>query len=244
MSSVPVGSSPPSLWATGTAYLSSPVPSVVIYDARLWYCVVGHTAAAAFNSLYWVYISDVALVGDADASPRPVPSQIGIDNAQLARMGGLTLKGNVGADIGIPTDVPLSVIQALIGGGGSGGDVYTRASAEPIGQGQVLTSNISGNIVRAQANSVSNAKIIGLAKTSATSGLPVQIVADYLTLTDWTAATGSVSLSPRADYFLDPLNAGMLSVVVPTTVGQCVVFLGTAIDTTTLAIELSEPILL
>lgn len=61
---------------------------------------------------------------------------------------------------------------------------------------------------------------------------------------DWTAATGGVSLTGGALYYLDPTTPGMLTTTVPVLAGEVVQLIGTAVDTQTLDLEIVEPILL
>jgi len=68
--------------------------------------------------------------------------------------------------------------------------------------------------------------------------------AGQFTLADWTAVTGTVTLANKATYFLDPTNPGKLTTTAPSTPGQVVQIIGYAIDTTTLDLVFSPPILL
>ena len=63
-----------------------------------------------------------------------------------------------------------------------------------------------------------------------------------LALGDWTAATGSATLTPGSAYYGDPTTAGMLSTTAPTTGSSQ--WVGVAVSETTLAINVGDLILL
>lgn len=97
-----------------------------------------------------------------------------------------------------------------------------------------------------KASSADNTKIaIGLirADTANTfSGLVQK--SGLFTLSDWTSVIGASTLAAKTTYFLDPSTPGKLTATVPTTTGQTVQIVGTAVSTTTLDLDVGVPILL
>jgi len=122
------------------------------------------------------------------------------------------------------------------------GSSLTKATAAAIAAGQVVTPDVVGSMVLAQANTVNNCRAAMVAASSAASGFTISIASDFLTLTDWTAATGAHDLVVGADYFLSPTTPGRLTTTVPTT--GVVLHIGSAIDTTTLMLSGADPITL
>lgn len=107
----------------------------------------------------------------------------------------------------------------------------------------------SGAFKRSLANSYATSGVIGLATAAITSSSSGYIATQgVLTLTtgQWDAiVTGeSGGLTAGSLYFVDPTTIGNLTSTVPTTVGQVIVCVGRALSSTTLLIEMQEPILL
>lgn len=85
---------------------------------------------------------------------------------------------------------------------------------------------------------------VGLAIGAATVGSAVSVQTDSVfTLSDWTAITGDTLLLTGFDYFLS-VTPGRLSLAQPTVAGQIVQYVGTAVSTTSLLVEIDTPILL
>jgi hypothetical protein len=137
-----------------------------------------------------------------------------------------------------------------ISGGGGGPDlVVLNASISGITIGQACYNALSGNCDKAQANGLNQTLALGLATNTAPSGLPVSIQHNgQLTLTtaQWDAVTGQVGgLTPSSTYYLDPVNAGKITVTKPVFAGQYVRPMGIAISSTImLLIDYTPPILL
>ena len=62
-------------------------------------------------------------------------------------------------------------------------------------------------------------------------------------ISDWTAITGSATLTPNAIYYLST-TAGRLTTAPPTTVGQVVQPVGIAVSSVKLELEVEDAILL
>ena len=121
-----------------------------------------------------------------------------------------------------------------------------NADTVTIARGQVVASSVlSGRMVRASAaNNARNA--IGLSVSSVNVGFSgdVQSVGIFV-MSDWTAVIGTTHLTHGAKYFLAN-NAGGLSATPPplSSAGQVVQLVGRAVNTTTLELCLSIPIIL
>ena len=120
----------------------------------------------------------------------------------------------------------------------------TNSNAGAITIGQVVYVDGAGSCDLAQANASATAKGLGLVAdasiASAASGA-IQY-GGILTSADWTNVIGSTNLTAGAEYFVDPSNAGQLTATAPTTTGQFVTYVGRAISTTALLIEVSRPV--
>jgi len=126
-------------------------------------------------------------------------------------------------------------------------DYYSAENKEgsTIDAGMACAVHSSGTGV-VKASAADNTKIaIGLmrATTADTVSGNVQIEGLF-TLSDWTSVIGASTLAAKTTYFLDPLTAGKLTATVPTTTGQTVQIVGTAVSTTTLDLDVGVPILL
>jgi hypothetical protein len=96
-----------------------------------------------------------------------------------------------------------------------------------------------------QADVESTALVIGLAEEDVSAGG----TGNYLTegqveQSDWTAVTGSATLVTGATYYLSTTVAGGLTITPPSTDGDIVVRVGTALSTTEIDIEIAQPVLL
>lgn len=131
------------------------------------------------------------------------------------------------------------------GGAEVAGLLYTSQNKDtvPLQAGQVVTVHASGTgVVRAAATPTTGG--VGIVTAPAAVGEAPQIQTDgVVSLSDWSAATGTVSLSPRGAYYLDTVQ-GRLTLTAPTAVGQVVQVIGRAISSTELDLEIGEPILL
>lgn len=125
--------------------------------------------------------------------------------------------------------------------GPPGGVIYVQAD-EDIQAGQAVKPNVAGRMVLAQANSMVNSRQVAIAQADTLTGFACPIRQDFVTLTDWTEATGSTNLLPGANYFLSNIIPGMLTTTPPSS--GVVLSVGIAVNSTTLSINLGSPILL
>jgi hypothetical protein len=111
--------------------------------------------------------------------------------------------------------------------------------------GNPLYVKANGHVDLARGNASPTTRVVGLTTKAALSTHVVTYDTEgKLQLTDWTAITGTATLTPGAFYYLSDATAGMLTTVAPTSGGSYVVCVGKAISTLILDIEISQPILL
>jgi hypothetical protein len=125
----------------------------------------------------------------------------------------------------------------------SSGTLSAEAAVD-LAAGQVLRVTPTALATLADASAPASAQVTGLAATDQTAGVAVAIARAALTLSNWTAATGAVELTPGAVYYLDPATPGALTTVAPDTTGQALVRLGAAASATTMALQIEPPITL
>jgi hypothetical protein len=131
------------------------------------------------------------------------------------------------------------------GARGADGSAFVEAQAgENIAAGQAFRIDALGHAVLAQADAYNHSNAVALASAPALTGFICAGSRDRVTLSDWTAITGTALLVPGADYFLSATLAGGLTSTPPESGGQVVLFIGTALSTVTLLISIDEPCLL
>lgn len=100
-------------------------------------------------------------------------------------------------------------------------------------------SRANGHFVKADAASKPVAFVAGLAVAAGTAGFTVSLAREAMTLSDWTATTGSPSLSQGQTYFL--ASGGGLTTTAPAS-PNCLTVVGEASSPTTLLIQPQAPI--
>lgn len=128
---------------------------------------------------------------------------------------------------------------------GPGGDVpFTIQAAEAVVAGNpVYLDTTSGELRLALADAFTPSQVFGIATTAAAIGFTASVRAiGRLQLADWTAITGSVTLSRGVDYYVSAAVAGMLTTIAPQTGGEFVVRVGRAVTTDTLEIHVHRSI--
>ncbi len=125
----------------------------------------------------------------------------------------------------------------------------TNSEVGAIVCGTPVYSFSAGTVKKGQANAAGTAKVLGLMLDASTAAAAIGVVAmdGLLTLTtaQWDAVTGgSGGLVFNTDYFLDPATSGKITSTPPTTVGQLLVYIGTAMSTVDLMLDIDSPVLL
>ena len=125
----------------------------------------------------------------------------------------------------------------------------TNDNAGSIVIGAPVYATAADHVDKAKADASATSKVIGLVKstsiaTSATGQIAVSGIL-VATTTQWDAVAGTTGgLTYNTEYFLDPSTAGKITATAPTTAGQYVVSIGTAMSTTELRIGIHKRILL
>lgn len=149
---------------------------------------------------------------------------------------------------GLPQQLQ-SADSIVVGGTQMNTITQTNGEAAGIVIGAPVYQFAAGSVKKAQANAAGTADILGLvADVTISNGASGTICTDgVLTATtgQWDAIAGTTGgLIFGTKYFLSPTTAGLLTSTVPTTAGQLVVFVGTALSTTDLQVSIEPEILL
>lgn len=126
----------------------------------------------------------------------------------------------------------------------------TNGEAAPVVIGAPVYMFGAGSFKKARANAVATANVVGLVgqSPSIANGVPGAVTIDGIlsaTTAEWDAVTGDAGgLTFDARYWLDPATAGKITKTAPTTVGQLVVYIGIALSTTEMKVEIADGILL
>ena len=100
-----------------------------------------------------------------------------------------------------------------------------------------------GHVNPARADAAGTTQVVGLSITDTAIGQSCNYLTEgSIERSDWTPIIGVATLSAGVTYFLDPTVAGRITSTAPTVVGQYVVRVGRAVNTTTLDIEIELPI--
>jgi hypothetical protein len=122
-------------------------------------------------------------------------------------------------------------------------DSYYALADAAMSAGQVLYIKSNGHVAPARANAAATTGAIGLVFADVDTGeTACYITEGHITLADWSAVAGVVSLTPGSNYFLSTSAAGKIVAVAPTAQGDYVVRVGRATSGTTLDIEIGSPI--
>lgn len=126
----------------------------------------------------------------------------------------------------------------LVGFESENKDSVTLAAGVPV------AAVVGGSGVRRARAASAGYECCGLASESFNVGFAALVlVGGTLTLPDWSAVTGSVSLTAGLPYYLST-TAGMLTSSPPSVSGQRVQQVGVAVSPDTLLIEVTQPVLL
>ena len=118
----------------------------------------------------------------------------------------------------------------------------TNGEASAISNGEAVYTDAADDVKLALADAAGTARVLGLVKTdsiAASASGSIQIDG-IISIADWTAATGSATLTSGSVYYLDNSTAGNLTSTAPTT--GYVVEVGQAISTTEMAITIKAPV--
>ena len=128
------------------------------------------------------------------------------------------------------------------GGGGSTTFDATNKAGATVYKGMVVAKHSSGaGYILGNATN-DQAKAVGIATVDAADNAAGTYQTDgIIDVTDWTQATGAATLATNGRYYLDTV-AGKITTTPPTTAGNVVQYIGTALSTTALDISITQPI--
>jgi hypothetical protein len=110
--------------------------------------------------------------------------------------------------------------------------------------GQPVYVSSAGHVNLANANSTATAGVVGLCSTAASAGNSGEYISHGLiSQANWTAVTGSASLTAGAVYYLDTTNGRLIANFPSSTVGHTAVRIGRALSTTTLSVAIGPRVL-
>lgn len=139
-----------------------------------------------------------------------------------------------------------AVMSGVLNASNSAGASYptTNVGGATVSAGMCVATHSSGvGIVLANASDNSlNCVGLATADISSSSSGTIQTTGT-ITLSDWTAATGSSTLAPKAVYFLDVTN-GLLTTTPPSTLGQIVQSIGRSVSPTALELDIQPSVIL
>ena len=119
---------------------------------------------------------------------------------------------------------------------------FSAESDDVILRGQPVFLKNNGHVGLAQANSSYTAEVVGFAVNDTLVSFSCTYSKNPVVLSDWTNISGNTLLNTNSDYFLSYDSPGTITNVVPTK-GYSV-FMGEALNTTTLQVEIEDPYLL
>lgn len=115
----------------------------------------------------------------------------------------------------------------------------TNSSGGTINEAMPVYISGAGAISKAQANADGTSKVVGLAFEDISNSSSGNVLLDgILSLSDWTSVLGATNLVTGTEYYLSAATAGQITATAPSTGGQHVVKIGTAINTTDLELSI------
>lgn len=163
----------------------------------------------------------------------------------VADVGQICYRSDIGVYYRLISIGPLVWAAIAGGGGGGGGAIFSAENKDgtTISAGMAVARHSSGSGF-VHGDSTDNSKnAIGIAIESILTTISGDVQVDgVVTLADWTAATGSSTLTALGNYFLG--TGGQLTTTPPTTTGYVVQFIGRALSSTSMEILTHAAILL
>jgi hypothetical protein len=121
-------------------------------------------------------------------------------------------------------------------------DPFQAEAGDTVAKGMPVYLDLSGHLQKSQNNMVGTYQVVGLMLDDALAGFTGAYISDgQIEQPDWTAVTGSPTLTKGAVYFLDEF-AGQMTTAAPTDAGQYVLRVGRAQTETIFDIEIAQPI--
>jgi len=196
------------------------------------------TDAATHGSDTWNRSADNTLLLDDETTPH-------VNHANDPGTSTLTLTDDAGFNFvrlrGLSDDLALSDhVHVSKDGLTETTSQHTLTANETINVGQPVYVSSADTVNLADADTLNTSHVLGLAVTDATANSNVIVMADgSVERSDWTAITGTASLTPGVVYYLST-TAGGLTSTPPTGDGDNIVRCGVAVSTTKFDIEINE----
>jgi hypothetical protein len=136
-----------------------------------------------------------------------------------------------------------AILQELAAAGGASPPV-TVVCAVPVKAGMPVYVDRSTFQLRPASAAVGfQAFVAGFAAADGATGVAIPILRDKVIMLAWDMIAGAPALQPGQSYYLGSA-AGQITLVPPSASGQSLVPLGTALSSTTLVVDIGQPILL
>lgn len=124
----------------------------------------------------------------------------------------------------------------------------TNENVGSLVKGNLVYSSSLDNVDKAQANSINTSKVLGMVTNTTVASSAIATIQntnvftfDNTTQVDAIAdTTGGFTFDTY--YYLDPNNAGKLTSVIPTDYPNCLVRIGLALSTTSIKLDIQDPI--
>lgn len=118
---------------------------------------------------------------------------------------------------------------------------FTTISNVIVGQ-PVYGYSVLEEVELAKADIATTSRVIGFTVFDALATNSVGLInSGYITRSDWTAITGTITLSFGATYFLSNTASGMMTLTAPITSGHYIVTLGVAVSDTIFSVNIGHP---
>ncbi|MBP99031.1 hypothetical protein CMK18_24025 [Candidatus Poribacteria bacterium] len=159
---------------------------------------------------------------------------------------GGTLTTEYPKNVGGVISALLALQTAIAGGGGGGGGSVTveLEAAQNLDIGDAVFVNSDGKVAKAHHASGAGrdgATVVGLVKEGVVSGAQAKVIlTGPVDITGWGQSPADLTVGDR--YFLN--GNGFMSTTVPSGAGEFVVFLGEAITTKIIVLNIDVPVLL
>jgi hypothetical protein len=117
---------------------------------------------------------------------------------------------------------------------------YTVTANETVAVGQPIYISASDTVNLADASLSSTANVLGLVSVGASASNTATVLSEgSVNQADWTSVTGTTNLTPGSVYYLSG-TTGKMTTTKPTSGGDIIIQLGTAVSTTKFNIEVQE----
>lgn len=203
---------------------------MIDWEHRFWRGVITNPDEPAIEDRFDSYTINISFEGELDPTwnPQVVPPSLRYS----------AIRSDVQDGYYVPIEPQLPATPET-------SDYHSAEADSTIKIGNPLYLTGVGHVDPARADAAGTTQVVGLSITDTNAGQTCKYLTEgRIERSDWTDITGVANLSTGVTYFLDQTVAGQITSTAPTTVGDYVVRVGRAVNTTTLDIEIELPILL